>query len=56
MLEVGFLPLLVLALALDVGHEGVEGDVVVFVVGECEIGAELEAAVAVGGFFGGVGD
>lgn len=53
-------PFLLLAAALDVGDEGVEGDVVVIVVvggrGEGEVGAELEAAVAVGGImgFGGV--
>ena len=50
-LEVLHLPLLVLAAALDLGDEGVEGDGVVVGVGRGagEVGAEPEAAVAVGG-------
>ena len=49
-LEVLHLPLLVLAAALDLGDEGVEGDGVVVVGrGAGEVGAEPEAAVAVGG-------
>lgn len=59
--EVGFLPLLVLSLSLDVGDKRVEWDGGMIVVGRGEIGAELEAAMAVvvvvvGWLFGGVGD
>lgn len=60
-LEVPALPLLVLAAALDVGDEGVEGGGIVVgpaALVEGEGGSELEAAVAaVGGLLvGGVGD
>lgn len=49
-LYVHLLPLLVLPLALDVGHNWVERDAVMVevAVGEGEVGTELEAAVAVG--------
>lgn len=61
MIEVLLFPLLVLAAALDVGDEGVEGDGLVVVVllgfGQVEGGADLDAAVAVvGGLVRGVGD
>lgn len=59
MIEVLLLPLTVLAAALNVSDEGVEGDGVMVVEGgsKGEVGAELEAAVAVvAGFLWGVGD
>lgn len=56
-IQVLLLPLAVLAAALDVGDERVEGDGVAGM-SECEVGAEPEAAVAVvvAGFLGGLGD
>lgn len=62
MLKVTLLPLLILAAALEVGDERIERDGIVVVaarvvVGEVEIGAELEAAVAaVRVVGGGIGD
>lgn len=60
-MDVLLLPFLVLAVALKLSHEGVEGDDGAVLVGrgEGEVGAELEAAVAVVGRVGilrGVGE
>lgn len=50
--DVLLLPFFVFAVALELGDEGVEGDGVVAGGGECEVGAEFEAAVTVVAFGG----